>query len=201
MPQPGFESSHPMDNTPFSRKWLMEQSKEELVDLVLSLKGKVPKSTDQLIGELVSASFNTNQLVQEWVRLPVAPRRDPIDVDDVTWRVVLYCADNAQQPIGLDICDDIIIGRSMPGITPDLDLEGFDGERLGVSRQHAMLRPTTSGLYLVDLGSTNGTFSNAMQLSPGVIGKVKDKDTISFGSLHFMVRIIEHPAGEQDPDW
>jgi pSer/pThr/pTyr-binding forkhead associated (FHA) protein len=80
------------------------------------------------------------------------------------------------------------------GMKPDIDLTKYDGEELGVSRQHATLRPTKDELVLLDLGSRNGTFCNATQVKLGAPQKVKDGDTISFGGLHFKVQIVSQPA-------
>ncbi len=68
--------------------------------------------------------------------------------------------------IGLDLYGDMVFGRSQnrrPGrIT--LDLTDYDCRDLGVSRNHLLVRPTTDGIYIVDLGSRYGTTLNGETL-------------------------------------
>ncbi|MFI9503955.1 FHA domain-containing protein [Nocardia sp. NPDC052566] len=56
---------------------------------------------------------------------------------------------------------EILIGKRSvsQGLTPDIDL-GIAPADAGVSRAHAMLRVTSEGLTITDLGSTNGTSLN-----------------------------------------
>jgi pSer/pThr/pTyr-binding forkhead associated (FHA) protein len=64
---------------------------------------------------------------------------------------------------------------------------------MGVSRQHALLRPTLSQLLVHDLGSANGTYLNARMLIANTTAEVCDGDILSFGTLHLKVSIIKRP--------
>lgn len=59
------------------------------------------------------------------------------------------------------------LGRICPftGVAPDIDLADMKALDLGVSRMHAELTYTPQGVFLMDLGSANGTFVNDVQIN------------------------------------
>jgi FHA domain/zinc-ribbon domain len=62
---------------------------------------------------------------------------------------------------------EITVGRYSPGeIAPSLDLNPYNGSVLGVSRQHAIITRNDEGYTIKDMGSTNGTWLNDVQLEP-----------------------------------
>ncbi len=74
-----------------------------------------------------------------------------------------------------DVQTVLVLGKS-----PECDLIMLEGE---ISRQHAqIIHNSNNELYLVDLGSTNGTFVNGRKLEPGVPYQIKINDKISFSS-------------------
>lgn len=57
---------------------------------------------------------------------------------------------------------ELIIGRD-PAVSPLADrLAGYDN----LSRRHARLQPAAEGLWIEDLGSTNGVLVNERRLTP-----------------------------------
>lgn len=67
----------------------------------------------------------------------------------------------------------------------------------GISRSHARLVPTESGVQIEDLGSTNGTFLNGKRI---LQGEAKAGDEIGFDTLRFRVvstASAEEPAPRQ----
>ena len=92
--------------------------------------------------------------------------------------------------IGLDIRGDTVIGRTDPESPVDVNLDSMNGASYGVSRRHALLRPTRHNLYLIDLESTNGTRCNGARLGRGTVHVVDQGDTLSFGNLTFEVIIM-----------
>lgn len=106
------------------------------------------------------------------------------------WWIALEGLNPDGAPLGLEILGDVVLGRSHEC---DLNLSGYGGYAEGVSRQHALLRPTASRLFIIDLESTNGTQHNALRLGCGQAREVRDGDTISLGSLTFRIRIVRSP--------
>lgn len=174
------------------RDHLLDRTKEELVDIILGFE----TVTGQPIGlaRPGSLSFDTDAIVEHFIRLPADEADAPAGIAHNTWRVLLYSSDKAQQrPLGLELWADIVIGRRVVGTDVDLDLSALGALKSGVSRKHAVLRPTRSSLFLIDLGSSNGTFCNAVKLGNGVAQKLEHGDTVSFGHLHFKLKIAQTP--------
>ena len=68
-------------------------------------------------------------------------------------------------PIYMSMKDELFIGRrTTTSPVPMLDLTNHDAANLGVSRKHARLRRTATGLEVTDLSSTNGTWLNGERL-------------------------------------
>ena len=164
--------------------------------IALELKARPARSTEQVAASAKSPSFPDIQdgEVKEFVRLPVASKKPSEEIAATTWKIILVSSKRDHKPLGLEICDDVIIGRGADNLKPDLDLTKHDAEQLGVSRQHAMLRPTKKELLLVDLGSTNGTYCNAEKVHLGSPRRLKTGDAISLGDLHFQVRVVSQPV-------
>src|SRR5450432_1411503 len=87
-----------------------------------------------------------------------APITGIIGSDVPVWRVRFDPVFDPSQHFGLDINGEVVLGRLEE--SDIVGLNAFDAEELGVSRRHLMLRPSDSKLYIVDLGSTNGTALN-----------------------------------------
>lgn len=182
------------------RARLEELSSDELIDMILDLKGlkgkKLASSTGRMELEDASVSFGKLAFgtkittdVQGYVSLPADAEQDP----NRTWRIKLLSNNPTHQPLGIIVCSDVTLGRPLGDVHPDLDLTDYGATKAGVSRHHALFRPSNTNLFLIDLGSTNGTYYNGQRLSKGVAQTINDKDIISFGVLHFAVRIVEKP--------
>jgi hypothetical protein len=103
------------------------------------------------------------------------------------WRIEITGLGPGISPQGLDICGDVVLGRSAGNV--DLDFSPYNAVEHGVSRRHAMLRPSSSKLYLIDLNSTNGTRCNSVVVSGA--RALHHLDTISLGGLTFQIKIID----------
>jgi pSer/pThr/pTyr-binding forkhead associated (FHA) protein len=108
------------------------------------------------------------------------------------WRIVLEIEAPPPNAIGLDVKWPCSIGRSdlQTKVQLDIDLMPFDGEFHGVSRRHAALLPHDTGLILVDIGSTNGTWVNGICLTAGQQYLLKRGDLLEFGTLKVTVRTL-----------
>jgi hypothetical protein len=125
------------------------------------------------------------------------PQGKSIDsaADGIIWRIELHGLARNAEPLGFDVLGDAVLGRAADGSQPvDIALDDFGAAEQGMSRHHAMLRPTRNCLYLLDLNSTNGTFYNAMRLGCGVVHSIKNDDTIMLGDFAFQIRIIDRPS-------
>ncbi len=114
--------------------------------------------------------------------------------DGIMWRIELHSIETGADSAGLDICGDTVLGRGTdPLAAPDLDLDPFGAADMGVSRRHALLRPSRQRLYLIDLQSTNGTRCNGVLLGPGSVHILVHNDTISLGALTLQIKIVRSP--------
>ncbi|HVO40984.1 MAG TPA: FHA domain-containing protein, partial [Aggregatilineales bacterium] len=89
-------------------------------------------------------------------------------------------------PLHVHFTDAVLtLGRQSPTSLhqPQVDLSSFDGQALGVSRQHAVIRKRPTGFTLTDLGSSNGTTLNEVMLRPAVEYPLKPGDQIRLGQL------------------
>jgi serine/threonine protein kinase len=82
-----------------------------------------------------------------------------------------------------------LIGRSDPqrSFRPDVDLGGFNGLDLGVSRQHGRLHLEDGRLYYTDLKSANGSSVNGARLYTEIPMQLQDGDEIGLGKLNVRV--------------
>ena len=114
------------------------------------------------------------------------------------WRIRLTVTADKQQELGLEINDEIHLGRGKndSGL---IDLTPYGAERLGVSRQHIALRPTPANLFVIDLGSTNGTRRNGRSIGLNTPYALADGDLLSLGNLELTVRIVKRPHMQTSP--
>ena len=145
--------------------------------------------TTEIPPESVVKYFNTF----EFSRLPRKSKKSPAEADAATWRIVLISLITRQDPLALEIFDDVVIGRKMNRQDVDLDLSIYNALELGVSRVHARLHPTAESLLLYDMNSTNGTYCNALKATADEPVKLKDNDIISFGALKFLLKVVRQP--------
>jgi hypothetical protein len=114
------------------------------------------------------------------------------------WRIELHGLSPSAGPVGFDILGDAILGRGADVVRVDIDLEPYRAAEKGVSRQHAMLRPSAHALYLFDLSSTNGTQCNGILLGAGIARVLSHQDTICLGHLTFEIKLVEGPGAQQN---
>jgi hypothetical protein len=134
--------------------------------------------------------------LQDFVRVPQSAPKAAQGAGEKTWRIILVSSNPKHKVCGLEVVDDIVIGRKSIGeeLMLDLDLTDYDAFQSGVSRRHALLRPGIDSLMLLDMGSANGTSVNQERLKPYKPSPVADGDVISFGQVHFKLKIVSSPA-------
>lgn len=84
--------------------------------------------------------------------------------------------------------DQVALGRGSAQTDEALiDLEAHNGYQRGVSRRHCALLRRENRLYIVDLGSSNGTSLNGEPLVPHRPYSLADGDKLILGSMHLSV--------------
>lgn len=102
--------------------------------------------------------------------------------------IVLEIAD---QWVSLPVAESLTVGRAsdIPGdAAPDVDLGPYEAGDKGVSRQHIRLKRKNILVYVIDLGSTNGTFLNGRRLVPHAERLLRNGDELQLGRLKVRVR-------------
>ena len=72
-------------------------------------------------------------------------------------------------------------------IMPDIDLTPYKAYASGVSRLHAVIRREHAQVFVMDLGSSNGTFVNGKRLKPHVKQLLTHGNMLSLGKLKIQV--------------
>jgi hypothetical protein len=76
------------------------------------------------------------------------------------------------------------LGRAADGsANVDLDLSPFEAYAQGVSRSHAILKVDGQRVYIIDLGSSNGTRVNGQKISANIDFPLNHGDLIALGKL------------------
>jgi hypothetical protein len=151
---------------------------------------KIRLSGDRLMRADVRRRMYSVDHAEEFTILPEDPERQ----HEYHWFIEFDGLSGALAPVRLDIAGDVVMGVWRGAdISPDLDLGIYCSEEKGVSRQHAMLRPSKTRLYLIDLDSTNGTRVNQAPVSRTMVKELHDLDMVSLGILTFTLRIIAPP--------
>ena len=124
----------------------------------------------------------------------LAQVRDRHDLKLWFWRIEFEGIMPGKGPIGMDLFSDAVIGRDpASGEIVDIDLGPYEAFDKGVSRRHALLRPTRNRLYVIDLESTNGTRVNSLAVGQGRAMEIHSGDTVTVGRLSFTVRFLLTP--------
>jgi len=192
VPEPKKKNRLPVDEA-----WVSGRTDDTLVSLITAfareLKARAQGVTERRLSDRPSPAIKTDVEVKEFVRLPATTKKTLEEIGKTTWRIVLYSDVRRDKPIGLEIFDNVTIGRVAGDVKVGLDLTEYDAEELGVSRTHAKLHPMRDRLMLSDLGSTNGTYCEGRRVKSYAPVAVKDGNTISFGKLHFKLKIVSQP--------
>jgi len=88
---------------------------------------------------------------------------------------------------------ELILGRRNaqdPHDEVSIDLGRFGAANLGVSRQHAQLLIEAGDVFLVDLGSSNGTRLNGKSLKAHQPYRLRDGDEMELGRLRVIIRLL-----------
>ena len=140
-----------------------------------------------------SLAYGLNLDTSNFVKLPRAKAEQPETVQ-FRWLIEIQGLRSGNGPLGIEALGDLVLGMDRAdGTVIDVDMTPYGGNDNGVSRKHAVIRPTRNRLYLIDLDSTNGTRLNALPVGPGIAAEIRSGDTVSLGNLNFTVNIIAKP--------
>ena len=89
----------------------------------------------------------------------------------------------------IEKAERVTLGRDMEdaGTSISIDLTPYGGAQSGVSRRHAVILVYQDMHLLQDLGSTNGTWLNAVCLPPQGSHVLKSGDMIQLGQIRMQV--------------
>jgi hypothetical protein len=140
-----------------------------------------------------SLAYGLNLDTSHYLKLPRA-KAEQYDSVPFKWLIEIQGLRTGNGPLGIEMLGDIVFGMDRgDGTVIDVDMTPYAGNDLGVSRKHAVIRPTRSRLYLIDLDSTNGTRLNALPVGPGIAAEIRSGDTVSLGNLNFTVNVVAKP--------
>ena len=117
-----------------------------------------------------------------------------INVNELNTWATLHLVDSGQV-LPLNERSEYTLGRISDAqpVMPDIDLTPFNAYNNGVSRLHAVVKHINKNIFIMDLGSANGTYLNGLRLSPNTEQSIKTGDIIALGKLKIQV-LIAHPS-------
>jgi pSer/pThr/pTyr-binding forkhead associated (FHA) protein len=126
--------------------------------------------SDETVIQKLPEGFSKAQIKSGWGTSTFEP----------TNYVILHIT-GAAEPIFIKPSEEYLLGRYED--INGLNLAPYGALERGVSRVHAALRRGDEMLYLVDLGSTNGTFLNEQALTPNQPRILRSGDQIRLGQF------------------
>lgn len=134
---------------------------------------------------LTTQTINTNHMQEVARPKPAAPAGRPVTLNN--W-VTLHLLDTGQV-LPLAERNEFTLGRISDGqpIMPDIDLSPYQAYARGVSRLHAVLKREANHVFLMDLGSSNGTYVNGKRLTPNIDHAIANGDVIALGKLKIQI--------------
>lgn len=72
-------------------------------------------------------------------------------------------------------------------IMPDIDLTPYQAYASGVSRLHAVLKREGKRVFVMDLGSSNGSYLNGKRLKPNTEQTLNHGDMLALGKLKIQI--------------
>ncbi|PJF41112.1 MAG: FHA domain-containing protein [Chloroflexi bacterium] len=101
--------------------------------------------------------------------------------------VALYFV-GRDQPEIINVHDSILLGRGNIDVPGMIDLNRLNAGLLGVSRRHALIKPSDGGYAIEDLDSTNGTWVNEQRIPHDTPQPLRSGDQIRLGHLIFFIQ-------------
>ncbi|HVO68729.1 MAG TPA: FHA domain-containing protein [Aggregatilineaceae bacterium] len=95
-------------------------------------------------------------------------------------------------PLLIELIESMILGRydTDTGETPDIDLEEYGAQDMGVSRRHAAVLIEDDAVKIMDLSSANATYINGQKLIPRQARILRDGDELRLGRMVIRVNFV-----------
>jgi pSer/pThr/pTyr-binding forkhead associated (FHA) protein len=106
----------------------------------------------------------------------------------------LTLSDPPRQSRTIALDRDMTIGANGEGDGVDVSLAEWQAKLFGVSRRHVLLRPAGTKVFVIDLGSTNGTFVNGIQITRGWARPLTSGCLLTLGRLNLWFHLVESAA-------
>lgn len=192
-----------------TREWLSEmrtilsrikESYDEYIDHVEPPREHKERTKEKLIEEMDRLGIKRRSI---WRRLKEGIRISRLTTQfvyrrEVTSDMRVHEGEAAQRrfilkiQLGGELIErELTDGEYLIGSSPEADIQIADPNRY-ISRRHARIIVRGGELFIVDLGSTNGTFVNGRQIEPGEEVKVGTDDRIELADIP--VRIHRPPG-------
>jgi CheY-like chemotaxis protein len=116
-------------------------------------------------------------------------------IDMVPW-VIEFRIVGTPDIIRAPVSDLLLFGRADENqdIRPQIDLGEYRGQKLGVSRKHALMIARDNRVTVEDLGSSNGTYINGQKLQTRYPHRVREGDILQLGNLKLQVHFVVKPS-------
>ena len=101
--------------------------------------------------------------------------------------IVVFHIDGYKEHVRLSDGDKIILGRFQFPEQHHLDLTPYDALQHGISREHAEVHIRDNRIYLIDLGSTNGSYIHGERLKPSEPHLLQNGDDILLGRMNLKI--------------
>jgi hypothetical protein len=175
-----------------------DQEKADESTFIIPAESSDPIGTifDRFTAHYTPFGFQSRDETIDYYPLPYKPEPEDELLLKQPWRLLLELySDDQRRMMGLDLYGDVILGRgdSRPGRII-LNFGPYGAKDLGVSREHAMLRPTATKLFAIDQGSTNGMTVNGAPSGRGIATVIRDQDLLALGKMILMIHIVSKPG-------
>lgn len=114
---------------------------------------------------------------------------EPFDMPRELFLEIRKGADRVRLPLNFQ-AGQVMVGRGGEDQPMDIDLGAHGGLDHGVSRRHATFLRRSDGIYIEDLGSTNGTRINGFTLKANRAYRLRNGDELEFGRFRTVIRMM-----------
>ena len=120
--------------------------------------------------------------------------RDRAHAPQPPWRITLTSAQDSSKLLALELHGDVTLGSSdQPDAELDINLKDMEDKQHSISQRHMKLRPSKDKVFVLDLGSRNGTYANGTPIPASSAYALQDGDLLTLGRLHLRVKIVQKP--------